>query len=86
MISLGWGSRKMRLISYWPLFRDLRWKLASRPCLQKLVTWENWCWAKHWAVGVHCAILGIGGRDSRSCGPSSCAWGKPPLESPGARG
>ena len=62
MISLGWGSRKARLISAWPLLRDLRWKLASLPCLQKLATWEKRCWAKQWAVGVHCAgaILRIG--------------------------
>ena len=62
MISLGWGSRKTRLISAWPLLRDFRWKLASLPCLQKLDTWEKRWWAKQWAVGVHCAgaILLIG--------------------------
>ena len=27
------------------------WKLAWRPCFQKFATWENWCWAKVWAVG-----------------------------------
>ena len=58
MISLGWGSWKTRLISAWPLFRDLRWKLAGLPCLQKLVTWDNRCWARQWAVGVHCADQG----------------------------
>ena len=59
MISLGWGSWNIRLISARPLSRDLRWKLAGLPCLQKLFTWENRWWAKHWAVGVHCvgAIL-----------------------------
>ena len=55
MISLGWGSWNIRLISAWPLFRDFRWKLAGLPCLQKFVTWDNWSWAKHWAVGVHWA-------------------------------
>ena len=62
MISLGWGSWKVRLTSAWPLFRDLRLKLAGLPCLQKLVTGVGWCWAKHWAVGVHCAgaIVKIG--------------------------
>ena len=74
MISLGWGSRKARLISAWPLLRDLRWKLASLPCLQKFATREKRCWAKQWAVGVHCA----GGRDIRSCGPNSCPCGRPP--------
>ena len=80
MISLGFGSQKTRLIWAWPLSMDLRWKLAGLPCLQKFDTWENWCWAKQWAVGVHCAgaILCIGGRDIRSCGPSSCACGRPP--------
>ena len=58
MISLGLGSWKFRLISAWPLFRDLRWKLAGLPCLQKLVTWENRCWAKHWPVGVYCVLIG----------------------------
>ena len=80
MISLGWGSWNLRLISAWPLSRDLMWRLAGLPSLQKLVTCENRCWAKQWAVGVHCAggILRPGGRDIRSCGPSSCACGRPP--------
>ena len=55
MISLGWGSWKTRLITAWPLSRDLRWKLEGLPCLQKLRVWESWCWMKQWAVGVHCA-------------------------------
>ena len=54
MISLGWGSWNIRLISAWPLSRDLIWRLAGLPCLQKFVTWENMCWAKHWAEAVHC--------------------------------
>ena len=62
MISLGWGSWNIRLISAWPLSRDLIWRLAGLPCLQKFVTWENMCWAKHWAEAVHCvgAILEMG--------------------------
>ena len=55
MSSLGEGSWNVRLSSDWPLFRDLSWNMADLPCLQKFVTWENWCWAKHWAVGVHWA-------------------------------
>ena len=63
MISLGWGSWNIRHISAWPLFSDLIWRLAGLPCLQKFVTWENICWAKHWAEAVHCvgAILEVGG-------------------------
>ena len=33
-----------------------------------------WCHPPHW------------GRDSRSCGPSSCAWGRPQQAMKGARG
>ena len=51
----GWGSWNVRLNSAWPLFRDLRLKMADLPCRQKFVTRDNWCWAKHWAVGVHWA-------------------------------
>ena len=50
IISLGWGSWKVRLSSAWPLFRDLRRNTADLPCRQKLVTWESWCWTKLWAV------------------------------------
>ena len=86
MISLGEGRQKLKFSLALPSLRDSRWYTAGYPSLQKLRVWEIWCWTKHWAVGVHSAILGIGGRGSRSCGPSSCVCGKPPLESPGARG
>ena len=80
MISLGGGRQKLRFSLALPSLRDSRWYTAGCPSLQKLRAWESWCWAKHWAVGVHIGAVGvrIGGRDIRSCGPSSCACGRPP--------
>ena len=62
MISLREGSWNVRLSSALPSLWDCRRKTAGRPCLQKLKTWDSWCWAKHWAEGVHCtcAILEVG--------------------------
>ena len=61
MISLGEGRQKLKFSLALPSLRDSRWYTAGYPSFQKLRVWEIWCWTKHWAVGVHSAILGIGG-------------------------
>ena len=95
MVSLGGGRQKLMFSLALLSLRDSRWYTAGCPSLQKLKAWVSSCWTKFWDEGVQgpgpCieAVPGpaiLGGRDSRSCGPSSCAWGKPPLEGPGAVG
>ena len=63
------GSWNVRLNLAWPPGSASSWKLAERPCLQKLVTCENWCWAKAWAVGDQGAWGGIVDDQPRVQGP-----------------
>ena len=60
-----------------------RRKLAWRPCFQKLATWENWCWAKAWAVGDQGAggvIVGdqppTGHKDPAEASTKSWQWAR----------
>ena len=52
ILSLGEGSSKVRRSSAHPLGMALRWNSAVLPCLQKFVTWDNWCLVKSSAVGL----------------------------------
>ena len=45
------GSWKVTFCSARPPGSASSRKLAWRPCFQKFITWENWCWANAWAVG-----------------------------------
>ena len=49
--SVAEGSWKVTFSSARPPGSASSRKFARRPCFQKLTTWENWCWAKAWAVG-----------------------------------
>ena len=69
MTSEAEGSLNVRLNSARSPGSASSQKLASRPCFQKFATWENWWWAKAWAVGVQGAGGGMVNDQARVLGP-----------------
>ena len=77
------GSWKVRFNTARPPGSASSRKLAWRLCFQKLTTWENWCWAKAWAVGDQGAggvIVGdqppTGHKDPAEASTKSWQWAR----------